>query len=176
MKSYQTLFGYLACLLIAVGGTACEKDELNTDDGARVSNMRTLLNQSTTTFRTVPRENDTLQLVEINESLDSLVIMLSRYVDYYPSTIDDEVDYQLLITLPADAESFDWADEELVANKVVIRFECFCISGEFYAITEGSISGTKLSSGSWSLAGSIVVPEEIAEVFAGDVGGIYSVP
>jgi len=69
-----------------------------------------------------------------------------------PNIIDDEQALTLTFKVPAQNSSFKYEGEQLVPLETDINYQCGeCCNAGSFAVTKGSIEGTKMSNGNWEL-------------------------
>ncbi len=86
-----------------------------------------------------------------------------------PEIADDEGVKTIVFEIPQQSDSFVLDDSmELKTAKCLIRFACFCASGEPALFKQGFIEGTKLSANSWKLKASLQMPWNTQETVTFD--------
>jgi len=122
---------------------------------------------------------DTISLVSTNPSLDLFWYTISpgnKIVFTYtyqfrdcPEIADDEGVKTIVFEIPQQSDSFVLDDSmEFKTAKCLIRFACFCNSGEPALFKHGVIEGTRLSTNSWKLKASLQVPWNTQETITFD--------
>ena len=64
----------------------------------------------------------------------------------------------VVFEVPADANSFSFGNKELKNANAYHRIECFCPNTNARPVTEGSLTGYKLSNATWHVQGTITIP------------------
>ena len=81
---------------------------------------------------------------------DSLVFTYLFQQDENPRIFDDEYDERIYFQIDPSLDSFSFSNAELSGAKMAVQPDCECFL-EIVAITNGTLTGTKLSKDRWEI-------------------------
>lgn len=82
----------------------------------------------------------------------NLVFEYFLIADENPSIADDEYSERIIFEILPDTEEFSFSDDDLINSSAFFDKYCFCLIEGSIPITEGVISGTKLSNTEWQIS------------------------
>jgi len=139
-------------LLLIIGVWGCENSNDSGNENPGSEEFRILTNSQITT-ETAPsgfEEMPEITLARIIEG-EQLVFV---YTFIHPDAVfisDDELTEQLIFEIDPNLSSFTLSGDELLEHSTFYTQFCFCVSSGDIAISNGTITGTRINEDRWQV-------------------------